>query len=150
MNTDQESMSHTTLQGPNTPSGDAPVSVSAIRVLLVDDHVMVREALRSVLDGHTDIDVVGEASDGEEAVASVERLCPAIVVMDINMPRMNGVKATHRIKAQHPDIPIIGLTVNAEGDNETAMLKAGASHLLMKEAAFDELYRAIQNLLVKK
>ncbi len=115
-----------------------------LRILLVDDHAMVRQGLRSLLDTYPDVEVVGEAADGEEAVASVERLHPAIVVMDINMPRQNGIDATVTIKARHPDILVIGLSVNPAGENQTAMLRAGASMLLTKEAAVDELYRAIQ------
>jgi CheY-like chemotaxis protein/anti-sigma regulatory factor (Ser/Thr protein kinase) len=115
-----------------------------VRVLLVDDHVMVRQGLRSLLDGYPDVDVIGEAWDGEEAVAAVEQLRPRVVVMDINMPKKNGIEATVEIKARHPDIEVIGLSVNAGGDNQAAMLKAGASRVLTKEAAVEYLYGAIQ------
>ena len=74
-----------------------------VRVLLVDDHAMVRQGLRSVLDGYADLAVVGEASNGEEAVSMAERLRPALVLMDVNMPRMSGVEATARIKARYPE-----------------------------------------------
>ena len=84
---------------------------SKIRVLLVDDHAMVRQGLRTVLDSYADIEVVGEAWNGEEAVAGTDRLRPAVVVMDINMPKMNGIEATRLIKARHPDIIVIGLSV---------------------------------------
>ena len=105
---------------------------------------MVRQGLRSLLDGYPDVDVIGEAWDGEEAVAAVEQLRPRVVVMDINMPKKNGIDATVEIKARHPDIEVIGLSVNAGGDNQTAMLKAGASRVLTKEAAVEYLYGAIQ------
>ena len=121
-----------------------------IRVLLVDDHAMVRQGLRSVLDSYADIEVVGEAWNGEEAVALVERLQPAIVLMDINMPKMNGIDATIRIKARYPHTIVIGLSVNAGGANEEAMRNVGAAMLLTKEAAVDELYRAIQETLSVK
>ena len=114
-----------------------------IRVLLVDDHAMVRQGLRTVLDSYPDLDVVGEAWNGKEAVASAERLQPSIVVMDINMPMMNGIDATTEIIARYPDIVVIGLSVQAGGANEEAMKKAGAAILLTKEAAVDELYQAI-------
>ena len=120
---------------------------ACIRLLLVDDHAMVRQGLRSVLDAYEDVDVVGEASDGEEAMISVERLQPSIVVMDINMPKMNGIEATAQIKARYPHILIIGLSVNVEGENADLMKKAGAAVLLTKEAAVDELYRVIQEAL---
>ncbi len=126
------------------------VARSSISVLLVDDHAMVREGLRSVLESHPDIEVVGEAWDGEEAVSSVERLRPTITVMDINMPRMNGIEATAVIKARYPATIIIGLSVNAEGENQRAMLEAGAAMLLTKEAAVEELQAAILKLLDRK
>ena len=123
---------------------------SKIRVLLVDDHAMVRQGLRTVLDSYADIEVVGEAWNGEEAVAGTDRLRPAVVVMDINMPKMNGIKATTMIRARHPEIIVIGLSVNTSGENEMAMKQAGATMLLTKEAAVDELYRTIQEALKTK
>ena len=120
---------------------------SRVRVLLVDDHAMVRQGLRTVLDSYADIEVVGEASDGEEAVAAMEALHPAVVLMDINMPTMNGIEATAQIKARHPEVIVIGLSVNARGENERAMKQAGAAMLLTKEAAMDELYRVMQEAL---
>ena len=118
-----------------------------IRVLLVDDHAMVREGLRTVLDSYADIEVVGEASDGVEAIAAAEHLRPGIVVMDINMPRKNGVEATAEIRARHPEISVIGLSVNAGVESQRAMTAAGASMLITKEAAVDELYSSIRNVI---
>lgn len=116
-----------------------------IRVLLVDDHVMIRQGLRAMLETYSDIALVGEAGNGEEAVALVDQLKPSVVIMDISMPKMNGIEATGRIIARHPMLPIIGLSVNAGGDNRTAMLKAGARRLLTKEAAVEQLYGAIKH-----
>ena len=124
-----------------TPS---PGTAAKIRVLLVDDHAMVRQGLRTVLDSYPDVEVVGEVWNGEEAVAFVERVQPSIVVMDINMPKMNGIDATAVIVSRYPSTIVIGLSVQAGGDNEEAMRKAGAAMLLTKEAAVDELYQAIQ------
>ena len=121
------------------PNASGPI----IRVLLVDDHTMMREGLRSVLDAHPDVTVVGEAVDGEEAVAAAEALQPSLIVMDINMPRMNGIEATAQITSRYPHIIVIGLSVNAGEANEKAMKEAGAAMLLTKEAAVDELYEAI-------
>ena len=118
-----------------------------IRVLLVDDHTMVREGLRSVLAQFANIEVVGEASNGEEAVEAATALKPTIVLMDINMPKMNGIEATAAIKARFHDMIVIGLSVHAGAANEEAMIKAGASILLTKEAAVDELYQAIEHAL---
>jgi DNA-binding NarL/FixJ family response regulator len=120
---------------------------SKTRVLLVDDHVPFRQGLHTVLDYYADLAVVGEASDGQEALACVERLRPSIVVMDINMPRMNGIEATEQIKRRFPDTVVIGLSVYATHDNAEAMLNAGAATLVMKESAMDELYPAIQKVL---
>ncbi|MDF2458436.1 MAG: putative Multi-sensor hybrid histidine kinase [Nitrospira sp.] len=128
----------------------APASISQnrlhgpCRVLIADDHAMVREGLRSVLEGFPDIDVIGEASNGQEAIDLTERFKPAAIVMDINMPLINGIEATARIKTRHPEIVVIGMSVNASADNHDAMRTAGASMLLTKEAAVDQLHGAIQ------
>ena len=116
---------------------------AGITVLLVDDHAMVRQGLRSVMEAFPDIEIVGEASNGNEAVKLVERRRPAVVLMDINMPKLNGIEATARIKTEHPNVAIIGLSVNTEAGNQEAMKKAGATMLLPKEAVVDELYNAI-------
>jgi DNA-binding NarL/FixJ family response regulator len=99
------------------------------------------------LEAHSDIHIIGEASDGQDAVTMADALRPAVVVMDINMPRLNGIEATARIKSQYPDIRVIGLSVNAGPNNREAMLKAGADILLTKEAAVEELYRSIQTVV---
>jgi DNA-binding NarL/FixJ family response regulator len=115
-----------------------------IRVLIVDDHVMVRQGLRAVLQSYPNIDVVGEAGNGEEAVLSVAKLQPSIVVMDIGMPNLDGIGATRLIKTQYPQIAVLGLSVNAPSYHVDAMLKAGAFEVVTKEKAVDELYSAIQ------
>ncbi len=131
--------------------GEAPRGASSeqgvSRVLLVDDHVMVRQGLRSLLESYPDVAVVGEASTGEEAVASVAALMPSIVVMDINMPRMNGVEATKQIKERYPHVIVIGLSVTPDGDNHQLMRSAGAHATLTKEAAVEHLYSAIQGAM---
>lgn len=104
---------------------------------------MVRQGLKAVLDAYADIELVGEAGNGKEAVQMVDRLRPAIVVMDINMPKMNGIEATREITTRYPSITVIGLSVNAAGENQAAMKRAGAAMLLTKEAAAEELYGAI-------
>jgi PAS domain S-box-containing protein len=121
--------------------------IGRMRVLLVDDHVMVRQGLCSMLGDYPDIEVLGEASNGDEAVVLTERLRPSIVLMDINMPKMNGIQATALIKSRHPDIIVIGLSVQASHESHLAMLKAGAARLLSKEAAADQLYQAMQHAL---
>jgi len=140
--------------GPSAVSGrrndfSALQKSAVIRVLLVDDHAMVRQGLRSVLEGYADIEVVGEAGNGEEAIEQVIQSKPDVVLMDINMPRMNGVEATTRIKSLYPESIIIGLSVQTGGHAQQAILKAGAAMLLTKEAAVDELYQAILNSLTR-
>jgi DNA-binding NarL/FixJ family response regulator len=114
-----------------------------VRVLIVDDHAVIRQGLHAVLDTYPDVEIVGEAAEGGEALDCVEQLQPSVVVMDISLPGMNGIEATKHIKSRFPDTAVIGLTVDASRDAE-AMIKAGATELLMKEVAVDELYRAIQ------
>lgn len=104
---------------------------------------MVRQGLRALLDSYPEIEVVGEASNGNEALVAVKKLGPHVVVMDVNMPNMNGSDATTKIKALDPNIVIVGLSVNAGGENRQAMLSAGASVLLTKEAAVESLHHAI-------
>jgi CheY-like chemotaxis protein len=116
---------------------------ATIRVLLVDDHAMVRQGLRSVLDAYADIQVMGEARDGVEAMKLVEQLRPQVVVMDINMPKMNGIEATLQIKTKWPETVIIGISVNVGDDNNDAMQRAGAATLLTKEAAVEQLHDTI-------
>jgi len=118
-----------------------------IRVLLVDDHAMVRQGLRAVLEGYEDVQVVGEAVDGQDAVQLAEQLRPGIVVMDINMPKMNGIEATQEITARYPNIIVIGLSVNADDDNYRAMTRAGAATLLTKEAAVGQIYETMLAIL---
>lgn len=114
-----------------------------VQVLLVDDHAMVRQGLRSVLESYDDIQVIGEAQNGTEAVSLVQELRPQVVVMDINMPKMNGFEATARIKTQWPQTIVVGISVNAEEDNRMAMMRAGAARLLTKEQAVEQLHDAI-------
>lgn len=115
----------------------------AIRVLLVDDHAMVREGLRSILEGYPETCVIGEAGDGEEAVVLARDLRPDVVVMDMNLPRLDGVEATRIIKQDRPEVAIVGLSVNSTRQAADAMAKAGADEFLTKESAADRLYQTI-------
>jgi CheY-like chemotaxis protein/anti-sigma regulatory factor (Ser/Thr protein kinase) len=121
-----------------------------VSVLLVDDHAMVRQGLRAVLEAYTNIELVGEAANGEEAVRMVDQQHPTVVVMDINMPKMNGIDATAQIKLRHPETIVIGLSVNAAKENEEAMKRAGAIQLMTKEAAVEQLYDVIQAAVEKR
>lgn len=112
-----------------------------VNILLVDDHAMVRQGLRSVLESYDDLHVLAEARDGAEAVQLVEDLRPGVVVMDINMPRMNGVDATAHIKTHWPETTVIGISAN--NDNSGAMTQAGAAVVLPKDLVVDQLHDAI-------
>lgn len=116
-----------------------------IRVLLVDDHAMVRRGMRDFLGLHEDIQVVGEGSDGAEAIEQANALRPDIVVMDLMMPGIDGIEATARIKAELPDVEIIAITSFIEEARVVAAIEAGASGFLLKDAEADELAGAIRS-----
>ena len=118
-----------------------------IRVLLVDDNTLVRQGLRSALQAYPNIQVVGEAIDGQWAVLTAARLQPTVVVMDINMSKMDGITATQMIKTQHPEIVVIGLSVDLKEYQLHAMRKAGAFDLIRKDNVVAELYGAIQRAM---
>ena len=123
-------------------------SGNKIRVLLVDDDVRVRETLSSILKSYSNIEVVGEASDGDEAVASVGKLRPAVVVMDITMKKMDGITAARLIKAQYPDVLVLGCSAHTKEYNIYAMQRVRAFEVLLKkEDAVENLYPTIQRIM---
>ena len=115
-----------------------------VKVLLADDHAMVRQGLRSVLEAYHDLEVIGEARDGMEAVELASVLKPDVIVMDVNMPRLDGIAATTRLKRERPGTIVIGLSVNGARQVEDAMHRAGAAAFLTKDSVADQLYQAIQ------
>ena len=116
----------------------------SIMVLLVDDHATVREGLRFLLDAQADINVVGVAADGREAVDQVAQLCPDVVVMDIAMPQLNGIEATQRIKRECPGVQIVILSMHASNEQIFRALQAGARGYLLKETAGLEVATAVR------
>jgi DNA-binding NarL/FixJ family response regulator len=126
---------------PPTPQGERH---STIRVLLVDDHAMLRQSLRGIIDACSYMEVVGEAGDGLEAIEAMPVLRPDVVVMDIDMPRMNGIEATKRIKAAFPSTAIIGLSVHLAGNIIQQMRAAGICSYLTKESVVETLRQAIE------
>jgi two-component system NarL family response regulator len=116
----------------------------SIRVLLVDDHRMMREGLRCILDLEGDLDVVGEAADGYEALEMVKTLQPDVIIMDVGMKDLNGIEATRQIKAENPRTNVIGLSTHSDGPYVLSMLEAGASGYVIKDTAVDEMRRAIR------
>ncbi len=122
----------------------APTPSHRIRVLLVDDHVVVRRGLRLVFDLEDDLEVVGEAGDGREALERVAELQPDVVVMDLLMPIMNGVEATRAIRTAHPDVEVVALTSVLEDRLVVDAVEAGAAGYLLKETRPDELFEAVR------
>ena len=120
------------------------MSTEAIRVLLVDDHVVVRRGLSALLATYEEIEVVGEASGGEQGVELAGRLLPDVVLMDLVMPGMDGIEATRRVRAASPSTQVIVLTSYSEDERIFPAIKAGALSYLLKEVSPDDLVRAIR------
>ena len=115
-----------------------------IRVLIVDDHAMVRRGMRDFLDLHDDLEVVGEAADGAAALEATARLRPDVVVMDLVMPGLDGIAATAELKVRHPTVEVVAITSFIEEERITAAIAAGASGFLLKDAEADDLAAAIR------
>jgi two-component system, NarL family, response regulator NreC len=118
--------------------------MSAIRVLLVDDHEIVREGLRSLLESQPDIEVIGEAANGRAAVECSERLQPQVVIMDLSMPEMNGLAATQAIKQKNPATAVVALTRHDDAAFVDELKKAGASAYVLKQSVSRELLDAVR------
>ena len=118
----------------------------AIRVLLIDDHAIIRDGIRSLLATEPDIEVVGEADNGREGVSMAERLRPDVILMDLVMPKMDGIEATRRIVADLPEARILVLTSFAAEDKVFPAIKAGAFGYLLKDSDSEELVRAIHEV----
>jgi DNA-binding NarL/FixJ family response regulator len=116
-----------------------------IRVLLVDDHAMVRRGLRGFLELLDDIEIVGEADNGQEGLEAARRLRPDVILMDLMMPVLDGIAATGAIKADMPEIEIVALTSFVEEAKVTAALEAGASGFILKDADADDVAAAIRS-----
>jgi DNA-binding NarL/FixJ family response regulator len=116
------------------------------RILLADDHRIIREGLRALLQKQPDMEVVEEAQDGNAAVRLTEKLRPDIVIMDIGMPDLNGIEATHQIVARVKSAKVIALSMHSDKRFVVEMLKAGASGYLLKDCAFEELVDAIRSV----
>lgn len=141
------------------PAGSTPLEIASgstgrggngrgnerIRVLLVDDHRALRDGLKSLFEDEPDIEVVGEASDGEEAVVLTKRIKPDLVIMDVTMPRMNGIEATRVLSKEFPRVRVIGLSMHEKHEVAKSMLEAGASAYLPKDVPSRLLLAAIRN-----
>ncbi len=118
--------------------------MSKIRLLLVDDHEIVRAGLRMLFLAEDDMDIVGEAGSGAEAIEAVKKLKPDVVLMDVAMPNIGGIEATRHIKQTHPDVAILAVTMYEDEQYFFEMLNAGASGYVPKRAAPDDLVSAIR------
>ena len=115
-----------------------------IKLILADDHALVRAGTRQLLERYMDLEVVGEAADGEQAVRLAKQLRPDLVVMDVRMPKLSGVEATRRIKAECPEVGVLVLTAHDDDEYIFALLQAGANGYLLKTAETEELVKAIR------
>jgi two-component system NarL family response regulator len=118
----------------------------AIKVMIVDDHALFRRGLQMVLEQETDIDVVGEAGDGADALAQAQEKMPDVVLMDVRMPGRGGIEATERIKESMPHVKILMLTVSDEEADLFDALKAGASGYLLKDTSIEEVADAVRKV----
>jgi len=117
---------------------------SKIRILVADDHPLLRQALKTVLEKEDDFEVIAEASDGDAAVKLAVELIPDVVIMDISMPKVNGLEATMQIKANCPSIAVLVLTVHDDSEHILSLLHAGAAGYLTKGVYGDEVIRSIR------
>jgi two-component system, NarL family, response regulator NreC len=131
---------HTATDAPMHPNGEC----AKVRVLLADDHTILRAGLKMMLNAQPDIEVVGEASDGRQALDEAQRLLPDVIVMDITMPELNGIEATRQIKKLLPETRVLVLTMHENEGYLFQMLRAGASGYMLKEAADTDLISAIR------
>ena len=114
------------------------------RILLVDDHKILRDGICSLVKGYNDMQVVGEAADGRTAIRLVKELSPDVVIMDISMPDLNGIDATRKITADYPKVKVIALSMHYDRQFVSEIFRAGASGYLIKDSAFDELEHAVR------
>jgi len=120
------------------------------RIVIAEDHTIIREGLRALLCGDPDFEVVGEAEDGGQAISCVEALTPHLVLMDLSMPKMDGLAAIREIKKRKPEIKIIALTVHKTEEYVLKALQAGADGYVLKDASHTELVIALRNVLAGK
>jgi two-component system, NarL family, response regulator NreC len=117
-----------------------------LRILLADDHKVVRDGLRLLIDGQRDMRVVGEAGNGKEALRQARDLKPDVVIMDLSMPELNGLQATERLNAERPGVKVVALTLHEDPNYLLQLCKAGAVGYVLKRSAGDDLIRAIRTV----
>jgi DNA-binding NarL/FixJ family response regulator len=120
------------------------------KILLVDDHEIMREGICALLKRHSDLEVVGQAADGRMALELARQLHPDMVIMDIGMPNLNGIEATRQMISENPDVKVMALSAHSDGAVVAKMIKAGATGYMLKESAFSELVDGLQAMLEGK
>ena len=123
---------------------------SLIRILVADDHQIVRQGLRMLLAGESDMEVVAEADNGRKALRLAQELLPDVIIMDISMPDLNGIEATRQLLAHSQSIKVIALSMHSDSLFVMNMIKAGASGYLLKDCAMEELVKAIRTVVANK
>lgn len=118
----------------------------SIKILLADDHTIMRQGLRSLLEKEADFTVVAEAANGREVLEQARRVKPSVAIMDVTMPGLNGIEATRKLQAELPEVKVVALTVHADKNYLTGMLSAGCSGYLLKDCASDELVHAVRTV----
>ena len=116
-------------------------------ILIADDHPLFRRSVRAILESEPDFEVVGEASDGVEAVKLADEMQPDVVLMDITMPELDGLEATHQIKAKHPEIVVLVLTIHSDEQHALEILEAGAAGYLTKSVFGEEIVHSIHGVI---
>jgi two-component system, NarL family, response regulator NreC len=127
------------------PSPDK--SQQHIRIIVADDHLIVRQGLRILLESEPDLEVIGEAGNGREALRLAQELLPDVIIMDVSMPELNGIEATRRILSMAPGVKVISLSMHADVLSVREMIRSGASGYLLKECAVGELVQAIRTII---
>ncbi|MCE5327484.1 MAG: PAS domain S-box protein [Planctomycetaceae bacterium] len=128
----------------------SPKSGATIRVMLADDHPVLREGLARLLDEEPDIEIVGEAADGQAAIELANTLLPGVILMDMSMPKLNGIEATRAVHKEHPEIHIIGLSMYEQEEQAKAMIEAGATQYLTKSGPSEALVAAIRTCAAQR
>src|SRR5262245_37485488 len=118
--------------------------MSKLRIFLADDHVMIREGLKMLINSQSDMEIIGEANNGKVAVQQIPQLQPDVAVLDISMPELNGLQATEALKKALPRLKILILTRHTDAGHLQQLLRAGATGYILKQSAADELIRAIR------